>query len=318
MKTKLTHFAQTLSLVLIVSLAPPARAVEGGLGRPISGATIMPYAGVVPPMPGLAVGVGEIYYEGSIGGSLNVPIGINLALNVNMRASFTPISLLYIWDTPTKHWNFASAVTFPVTWLEAEANVTSGTRTGRVRDSAAGLFDLILVPIVASYHFSETEHLSLSLTVWAATGDYDKNKLANLSTNTWTFIPSVAYTKIFPKPNIELSASWSVNFDTENYATGYQNGILSDLELMAVKRFKCGAGVGVIGSWIQQLTDDGGTTADKLNGFSGRAFGVGPVLTYSTKVGKSHLDFNLRWVHEFENKNRVEGDLAMLNVTLKF
>jgi len=43
---------------------------------------------------------------------------------------------------------------------------------------------------------------------------------------------------------------------------------------------------------IQQLTDDGGTAADRLNGFVGCAFGVGPILTYSTKVGKSHLDFN--------------------------
>ena len=48
----------------------------------------------------------------------------------------------------------------------------------------------------------------------------------------------------------------------------------------------------MIGSWIQQLSDDGGTTADLLNGFVGRAFGVGPILTYSTKLEKSHLDFN--------------------------
>jgi len=69
---------------------------------------------------------------------------------------------------------------------------------------------------------------------------------------------------------------------------------------------------------IQQLTDDGGATADRLNGFLGRAFGVGPIATYSTKVGKSHLDFNARWVHEFENRKRPEGDLFQLSATLKF
>ena len=120
----------------------------------------------------------------------------------------------------------------------------------------------------------------------APTGEYDKNRLANLSTNTWTFIPGVAYTKIFPKANVEVSATWGLQFDTENTATGYHNGILSDLEGTVIKRFKPDFGIGVIGSWIDQLTDDGGTTADRLNGFVGRAFGVGPITTYSTKVGK--------------------------------
>ena len=69
---------------------------------------------------------------------------------------------------------------------------------------------------------------------------------------------------------------------------------------------------------IQQLTDDGGKAADRLNGFVGRAFGVGPMLTYSTKLGKSHLDFNARWVHEFENRKRPQGDLFQLSATLKF
>jgi hypothetical protein len=70
--------------------------------------------------------------------------------------------------------------------------------------------------------------------------------------------------------------------------------------------------------WQTQLSDDGGTTADRLNGFVGRALGVGPILTYSTEPGKSHLDFNARWVHELGNRNRLEGDLFQFNATLKF
>jgi len=317
MKTKLITVG-TLGSGLLVSLTPTAFAVEGALGRPISGATIMPYAGVVPPLPGFAVGVGETYYDGSISGSRTVPVAQNLTLGIDLKVSFTPITALYIWDTGTTNWNFASAFSLPIAWLEADANVAVGPRTGHVKDSTFGLFDLAFVPVSAGYHLSPTEHLALNFTIWAPSGEYDPNRLANLSMNTWTFIPSVAYTKIFPKADIELSASWATTFDTENNDTGYQNGILSDLELMAVKRFKCGAGVGVIGSWIEQITDDEGSTADALNGFRGRAFGAGPALTYSTHVGKSHLDFNARWVHEFENKNYVEGNMFMINATLKF
>jgi hypothetical protein len=117
---------------------------------------------------------------------------------------------------------------------------------------------------------------------------------------------------------VELSGTWGLQFDTENTATLYQNGVLSDLEGTVIKRFKSDFGIGVIGSWIQQVGDDGGTTADRLNGFVGRAFGVGPILTYSTELGKSHLDFNARWVHELGNRNRPEGDLFQFSANLKF
>lgn len=295
-----------------------SNAVEGGLGRPISGAMINPYAGLVPPLPGFALGVTEAYYDASIGGGTTVPIGLNLTLGIDMKVSFTPVTVLYIWPTQGKEWNFASAVSIPLAYIEAEAAVTLGRFTGRVKDDDFGLFDIVLVPIVASYHISQTDHVAFNFTVWAPTGEYDPDRLANLSTNTWTFIPGVAYTKIFPEANVELSVAWGLQFDTENTATDYQNGILSDLEATLIKRCKNGFGFGVIGSWIQQLTDDGGPTADRLNGFRGQAFGVGPIVTYSTKVGKSHLDFNARYVHEFENSKRPEGGLFQFGATLKF
>jgi hypothetical protein len=317
MRTKLAALNITLVLLLL-SFASPAFAVEGGLGRPISGATINPYAGLVPPLPGFAVGVTEAYYDASLGGSTTVPIGRNLTLGVDMKASFTPLTILYIWPTQGKEWNFASAISLPLAYIEAEATVTLGPLTGRVKDDDFGLFDIVLVPIVASYHISQTDHIAFNFTVWAPTGEYDPDRLANLSTNTWTFIPGVAYTKIFSEANVELSVAWGLQFDTENTATNFQNGILSDLEATVIKRCKNDFGFGVIGSWIQQLTDDGGPTADRLDGFVGHAFGIGPIVTYSTKVGKSHLDFNARWVHEFENSNRPEGNLFQFSANLKF
>jgi hypothetical protein len=318
MKSKSTVIGVAAALMLIVPSANVAFGAEGGLGRPISGASINPYAGLVPPLPGFSVGVTEAYYDASIGGGTTVPVGINLTLGIDLKVSFTPISIVYIWPTKSKEWNFASAINIPLAYVEAKATVTIGPLTGQVKDHDFGLFDIVIVPIIASYHISETDHLAFNFAVWAPTGAYDKNRLANLSTNTWTFIPGVAYTKIFPTANIELSAAWSLQFDTENTATHYQNGVLSDLEATAIKRFKSDFGIGVIGSWIQQLNDDGGTTADRLNGFAGRAFGVGPVVTYSTKVGKSLVDFNGRWVHEFDNHNRPEGDLFQLSANLKF
>jgi len=91
---------------LIIPFANNAVGVEGGLGRLISGATINPYAGLVPPLSGFAVGVTEDYYDASIGGGTTVPIGVNLTLDVDMKASFTPITILYIWPTPGQGMDF--------------------------------------------------------------------------------------------------------------------------------------------------------------------------------------------------------------------
>jgi len=314
MKTRI--ILMLLGLTVLAFTVTRAFAVEGGLGRPISGMSIAPYAGVIPPEPGLAVATGETYYEGSIGTSRTVPIAGLLVANVDMKASFTPIALFYIWPTPTKEWNFASAVSFPLAWLEVTANL-SGPLPVRKTESTFGLFDLAFTPIVASYHFSQTDHLAFSFTFWAPTGSFEKGRLVNLSQNTWTFIPGVAYTKILPEDNIELTGIWQMEFDTEDHATHYQNGILSDLEVLAIKRFKNGLGIGFVESWIQQVNDDGGAPA-ALNGFAGRAFGIGPIVTYSTKLGKSHLDFSARWIHDFDVSNRVAGDGFNFSASLKF
>jgi len=307
-----------LAFVIVLPLATPALGAEGGLGRPLSGMQIAPFAGVIPPDPGFILATGETYYQGSIGGGRTVPIGGLLVANVDMKASFTPISLLYIWNTPTKTWNFASAATFPLAWLEVDASLSLGRFSVRKTDRVFGLYDLVFTPIVASHHFSQTDHLALSFTFWAPTGSYETGKLANLSLNNWTFIPGVAYTKILPKENIELTGIWNMLFYTENPATHYQSGIQSDLEALAIKRFKNGFGIGFVESWIQQATNDEGTVANALNGFVGRAFGIGPIVTYSTKLGKSDLELNARWIHDFDVSKAVEGDGFNFSASLKF
>ena len=97
MKTKLMDAGVIIVLILFISLASSAFAVEGGLGRPISGMSIAPYAGVIPPEPGLAVAIGETYYEGSIGGGRTVPIAGLLVANVDMKGViYSPFPALHL------------------------------------------------------------------------------------------------------------------------------------------------------------------------------------------------------------------------------
>ncbi|MGC4075026.1 MAG: transporter [Nibricoccus sp.] len=315
MKTKSICWSCFLSFVGSLATTGTVRAVEGALGRPISGAAVMPYGGVVPPTPGISFVPAELYYAGSIGGGRTTPLGANLALNLDLQASFTMLSGIYIWNTPNKDWNFASSLSLPVTWLEAEADVTVGPHVGSTKDHDFGLFDLVFAPIVASYHLTPDSHVAFGLTVWAPTGSYDPNRLANLSTNTWTFIPTFTYTRLFRESGLEFTSSWELTFDTENSDTNYQNGVLSDFEFLVMKHAPHGLGFGVVGSWIEQLNDDSGPTADKLHGFKGHAIGLGAILGWAVPLKKQTLEIDLRWVHEFDVKNRVEGDLIALTMS---
>jgi hypothetical protein len=87
MKTKLMHAGVIIALILFTSFAPSAFAVEGGLGRPISGMQIIPFAGLVYWEPGFVIVTGETYYEGSIGGATQVDIAGLLVANVDVKAS---------------------------------------------------------------------------------------------------------------------------------------------------------------------------------------------------------------------------------------
>jgi len=53
MKTKLMDAGVIMAVILFLSFAPSVFAVEGALGRPISGMQIAPFAGVIPPELGL-------------------------------------------------------------------------------------------------------------------------------------------------------------------------------------------------------------------------------------------------------------------------
>lgn len=84
------HIASFAACLLV--LTGNSHAVEGGMGRSVSGTSINPYMAVVPPTPGLLISLADIYYAGDIGGGGTVPIGINIALDLDLKVNFTNIA----------------------------------------------------------------------------------------------------------------------------------------------------------------------------------------------------------------------------------
>jgi hypothetical protein len=307
-------------MCLLMLAPPPADAAEGGLGRPISGMSVIPKAGVIPPEPIWIASVGQTYFDGSINGDSPVPVAGQSSLGLDARFALTLATVVKVWDTRPGAWNFASGVTMSYISNNVSATLAVQDQQRSMDQSAFGFFDLYVTPIVAGYHISRDQHVALSLNVWAPTGSYDATRIANASLNTWTFIPQVAYTRLWPEAGWEFDAVSTVQFYTRNHDTDYQNAPIFTLDLMGLKHFANGWSAGVIAGTVQQLGKDTGPTADKLDGFVGRDWAIGPILTCDTRLAaKVPLSFSLRWVPTIASHNRLDSSSTVLGTaTLMF
>jgi hypothetical protein len=299
--------------VLALGESTPGRATETGIGRPITGMQIAPYAGIVPPTSDWIFSITSIYYEGSLGKSKTLPIAGTVSAGLNYHISYNLLNAVKTWGITAGGWNFASSFGVPFQYTSVSSF------NGRLpADNGTQFADIFFTPVVAGYHLTKTDHIALSVQMYAPTGAYSTSRLANAGQNTWTFIPTVAYTKLLPSQEIELSANYGVEFYTANNDTHYHNAPVSVLDLLALKRFESGWGVGVIGGWIQQLGDDTGGLAQLTGGANGHSVGVGPVVTWSGKLSNTPVSASLRWVNEFEVRNRPKGNAVELSVSATF
>lgn len=292
MKNK-TFLMCSLMLSMLIAVSS-CYAMEGGVGKPIIGMQVIQYGAIVPPQPGWVFNVNELFYSGSLGGNVQVPIAGQLALDVDADIAFTMFRITKIWKTDTKRWNFASTAVLAITNSDITANVILGNISGSREDEIFSQFDLLFVPVTASYHISPLEHIAFNITIWAPTGDYEVGRLANNGMNVWSFIPTVMYTKIWPQSGLSFDANYGIEFDTKNQDTDYQNGALSYLDLLLEKKYKNGFAIGGVFGWLQQYSGDEGGLADRLNGFKSHGLGLGANIGYSTLIGKE-TQLSLNW-----------------------
>jgi len=306
------------TLALVAAL--PAHAVEGGLGRSITGMQITSYVGVIPPEPGMQWSLSYVQYDGKIGASRPAPIAGQVSLGLEGDVSLWAASGVYVWPTRTGRWNFASMLTVPYIDADVTANLQGplGNQV-RVQDSASNLFDVYFAPVIAGFHINEVQHLSFGLYVYAPTAKYTPGKLANPGLNVWTVSPAAGYTHLFQKGTLEFSVLGGMDWYSRNDDTDYKNGLVLRTDTLLVKRTASGWGFGAAAGWLQQVQDDESDLADRLDGFKGRSFGVGPVLTYGKKwSGGEHVDVSFRYLSEFSVRNRFEGDPWSVSISAGF
>lgn len=303
-------------------LCPAVRAEEGGSGHYMPGST----ASFIDVLPGReAFGYVNVstYYEGSAGGSRELQFGGQIAANVDATVYANTSFLLY--ETPWKilGGQYAVALGIPYVWMEVEADVKIGGGAGiNRRDTANGIGDILIVPFMLGWKKGDISY-GTSFGVYAPSGDYEQGQLANAGKNYWTFEPGVNVSWLSSKIGTEVSAFAGYDISTKNEDSDYQCGDVFHFDTTVAQHLPLLGGfigVGANAFYYEQVTGDSGDGA-KLGDFEGKTMGVGPVLSYAAKVGRSKttdLVCEVKWLPETDVQKRLEGDIIWAKVALVF
>ena len=290
-----------------------ARAAEAATGIYLLGSkTAM--AGFVP-SPGTYVQSLTYYYKGDTADLIPFADRLTVGLNASALLELGVIT----WIAPRKvlGGNVGFGVFVPYGRKQAEANLELSLQRAAigidVKDDQTAFGDLVGSAIIG-WHAGNW-HWNLGALVNAPTGFWQRGRLTNLGFNRWAFDASAAVTWLDPKSGIEISGSAGLTFNLENPANDYQTGAEGHLEFALMRHVGKDFSFGVAGYHYQQVTGDSGAGA-RLGDFKGRVSAVGPMLTYSFTVDKTPISTSVSWMHEFNARNRLEGNAGLLNVVI--
>ncbi len=317
MSRRLKHPTAVLLALLLCSpffwgQSRMAFATESAFGRYLPGVFAGPASEIVPPKPGFYWQSSTFFYSASGGKDTQMPFGGTLRSELEVDFFNFAVSGFWVPDwNPAENVNVGIGVTVPLQSIHAKAKVGRAT----ISDDSTEVGDLVITPTIG---WHQGHHLvAANVSVYMPTGPYKAGELANVGLNCWTFSPNLAYTYVNPEAHIDFSIVGGIDFNTENPDTDYRSGALAHVDATLLGTLDNGLGAGIFGSMLYQISDDQGELADRLNGFRGRSFAVGPMVKYSFP-GEHQVTIDLNWAPEFGVKNRLEGDAVYLNIMGRF
>ena len=306
-----------LMLALVFAIFAPtgkSKAAEGGAGFYLLG-TKGSFAGILPP-PGLYFTSDNYFYSGKASVSRPLPtLGGEFALGLNADVFASVNSLLL--STPTQFLGARTAfgVVVPVIDKTVRAGATldlNGLALGASdKDKIGALGDPLLTAIMG--WDSGNWHATLNFLLNIPIGVYELGALANAGFNRWGLDVTSAFTYFDPTTGFEVTAVPGLTFNGENRDSGYKTGTEFHLEFAALKHFSQQFALGVAGFHYQQITGDKGSA---LGDFKGRVTAVGPTLNFGFQLGSIPVAGKAKYFREFNEKNRLKGDVALLQFAI--
>jgi hypothetical protein len=204
-------------------------------------------------------------------------------------------------------------------WMEVKGNVQAGPVAVNRRDTANGIGDIELLPLMLGWTSGDVK-FGGQFGIYAPTGEFEAGHLANIGKNYWTFEPGLNMSWLSSKIGTEVSLFAGFDVSTKNDTTDYQSGDVFHLDATVAQHLPLlggFVGVGANAFYYQQITGDRGSGAS-LGDFEGRTVGVGPVLSYACKLGKTDLVAEVKWLPELDVEKRLKGDTIWFKLALVF
>lgn len=304
-------------LGFLIACSGSALAAENGTGFYLLGSK-GPGAGMLPQLPGIYYENDFYYYSGDLGGGKRLPTGGDVAVGVHGQVALEfPLFLIVVpEDIAGGKLGFTFGV--PIGWAKSSADVRlSGPILGSREKSVTDTIFTIGDPIVGATLGWEAGnfHWNLGTLVNIPIGDYQEGELANIAFHRWALDVTAAGTYFDPETGWDFSGAAGVTFNAENPATDYHTGTEFHLEGSISKQFNPAFSAGILGYYYHQLTGDSGEGA-VLGPFKGQVAAIGAQVGYNFKVGQLPMAARIKYFHEFDAKNRAEGDAVLATLSM--
>lgn len=300
------------SLIFMTSQTKEVYSAEGGSSFYVPGLYGDIAIAVAPP-PGHYLLSTTIHYKSEAANSL-LPNNIDKKIEANTNAQL----IRGFWVPDETFLGATMMIGFRVAAFDIDVSADLQTPLGNVHidENNKDFGDFALIPLSLFWKTGDI-HLNLYEVISIPVAQYTRNSFTNTGLNHWAFDTVLSATWIDPKSGIEISVAPGLIYNTENPDTNYQSGVEFHIDAMLNLHLSNELVVGVHGSYYKQLTADKGSDPS-LGSFKGRSYSVGPAIVWHKNIGQQKYYASAKWLHEFDAVNKVEGDLTLISVGMKF
>jgi len=201
-----------------------------------------------------------------------------------------------VWVTPIQVAGASLGFQAILPLVNLDVNVAPG-----ISQSKTGIGDMTIGPVLGWHHSPEL-HSVLALDIYAPTGDYDKNDLANIGRNYWSTQLVLGASYIQPHGwNGDVKFMWTQNWENSdtNYTSGDDVTIDYDLGYAVGNGWTLG-----VGGYVYNQFEDDEQNGNTIKNNKGRAFAIGPSVRYDS--GKGWF-IDAKYQDEMGVRNRADG-----------
>lgn len=227
--------------------------------------------------------------------------GDNIPIRFDTKATASVFRIIYNSDKQFLGGYLGTYVVVP--FVDLSVKLPVGDR------NTSGLGDVTFG--VSDAYVAKNRIVVFGLDLITPTGAYDKDKLASIGSNHYTFEPYLIAHYLADNGFI-IGGKLMYDYNLENTDTKYKSGQELHMDYVVGKKignFKVGAG-GYLYKQITDDTKDGSTIKD----YRAQAVGVGPVVMYDYK----NLGFTVKYIKDYMVENKGAGDQLYLKVNCAF